>query len=66
MLKNLFFVYQLNFTFSNSDQGPPGQQRSINADGSCGNGWVCEHRWTQIKNMAAFAGAAQGSYKKLK
>merc|ERR1719376_118285 len=49
-----------SYYFDNSDQGPPGQQRSINADGSCGNGWVCEHRWTQIKNMAAFAGAAQG------
>jgi len=49
-----------SYYFSNSDQGPPGNQRSINADGSCGNNWVCEHRWRQIKNMAAFAGAAQG------
>ncbi|CAK8676430.1 unnamed protein product [Clavelina lepadiformis] len=46
--------------FSNSDEGPPGSQRSVNADGSCDNGWVCEHRWRQIKNMAAFAAAAAG------
>jgi len=46
---------------SNGDQGPPGSQRSVNADGTCGNGWVCEHRWRQIKNMAALAAAAQGS-----
>ncbi|CAG5124454.1 unnamed protein product [Candidula unifasciata] len=26
----------------------------INADGSCGNGWVCEHRWKPIGNMARF------------
>uniref|UniRef100_F6ZTX2 alpha-amylase n=1 Tax=Ciona intestinalis TaxID=7719 RepID=F6ZTX2_CIOIN len=44
----------------NSDEGPPSNQRSINADGSCGNGWVCEHRWRQIKNMMGFAVAAQG------
>lgn len=23
-------------------------------DGSCGNGWVCEHRWPQIYSMVAF------------
>nr|XP_008107334.1 PREDICTED: pancreatic alpha-amylase isoform X6 [Anolis carolinensis] len=27
---------------------------TINPDGSCGNGWVCEHRWTQIRNMVIF------------
>ena len=50
------FIY-----FSNGDQGPPGAQRSVNADGTCGNGWVCEHRWRQIKNMAAFGAAALGA-----
>lgn len=23
----------------------------ININGSCGGGWVCEHRWTAIANM---------------
>ncbi|XP_042319987.1 pancreatic alpha-amylase-like isoform X2 [Sceloporus undulatus] len=27
---------------------------TINPDGSCGNGWVCEHRWNQIRNMVMF------------
>ncbi|XP_060630015.2 pancreatic alpha-amylase-like isoform X1 [Anolis sagrei] len=27
---------------------------TINPDGSCGNGWVCEHRWNQIRNMVIF------------
>ncbi|XP_033100290.1 alpha-amylase 4N-like [Anneissia japonica] len=50
----------------NTDQGPPsdgsGNTNSvqINADGTCGGGWVCEHRWRQITNMAEFANAAAG------
>jgi hypothetical protein len=24
---------------------------TINADGSCGGGWVCEHRWNVMKKM---------------
>ncbi|CAG0899120.1 unnamed protein product, partial [Cyprideis torosa] len=31
---------------------------SINPDGTCGNGWICEHRWRQIYNMVAFRNAA--------
>jgi len=50
-----------DFFISNTDEGPPSRQRSVNADGSCGNGWVCEHRWRQITNMAAFAAAAEGT-----
>ncbi|XP_076812739.1 alpha-amylase B-like [Clavelina lepadiformis] len=49
-----------SYYFSNFDEGPPGTQRSVNADGSCGNGWVCEHRWRQIKNLAAFSAVAAG------
>ena len=33
---------------------------SINADGSCGNGWICEHRWRQIYNMNIFRNVANG------
>ena len=32
----------------------------INEDGSCGGGWVCEHRWAPIAGMAGFAKAANG------
>jgi alpha-amylase len=52
-----------SFEFSNGDQGPPadanGNLRSptFNADGSCGGGWVCEHRWRQIFNMVKFRNA---------
>jgi len=49
-----------SYEFDNTDQGPPASPRSVNADGSCGNGWVCEHRWRQIKNMMPFAVAAKG------
>lgn len=27
-------------------------------DGSCGAGWICEHRWRQIANMVAFRNVA--------
>lgn len=46
-----------SFAFTEHDQGPPADASGnlispvINADGSCGNGWVCEHRWHEIANM---------------
>lgn len=49
-----------SFAFSDSDQGPPADGNgnllspTFNADGSCGNGWVCEHRWRQIAHMVGF------------
>jgi len=33
----------------------------INSDMSCGDGWVCEHRWRQIYNMVAFRNVASGT-----
>uniref|UniRef100_W8BSY0 Alpha-amylase n=1 Tax=Ceratitis capitata TaxID=7213 RepID=W8BSY0_CERCA len=56
-----------SFAFDNSDQGPPTTDGhniaspSINADDTCGNGWVCEHRWRQIYNMAAFRNIVAGT-----
>jgi alpha-amylase len=52
-----------SFSFTDTDAGPPndnGNLRSptFNADGSCNNGWVCEHRWRQIYNMVGFRNAA--------
>nr|AHN13897.1 alpha-amylase [Siganus canaliculatus]AKA86463.1 alpha-amylase [Siganus canaliculatus] len=46
--------------------GPPsnsdGSTKSvpINADSTCGDNWVCEHRWRQIRNMAIFRNVVDG------
>ncbi|XP_047223549.1 alpha-amylase [Girardinichthys multiradiatus] len=32
----------------------------INGDQTCGDGWVCEHRWRQIKNMVIFRNVVNG------
>ncbi|GAB0097240.1 Alpha-amylase [Sergentomyia squamirostris] len=56
-----------SFAFNDGDQGPPQDASgniispSINADNTCGNGWVCEHRWRQIYNMVGFANQVQGT-----
>ena len=56
-----------SYYFQNSDQGPPhnadysAKDVTINDDGSCGNGWVCEHRWNPIANMVAFRNAVAGT-----
>ncbi|KAL4715014.1 hypothetical protein ACJJTC_003165 [Scirpophaga incertulas] len=53
-----------SFDFTNSDSGPPMDDQgdiispSINPDGTCGNGWVCQHRWREIYSMVAFRNAA--------
>ena len=54
-----------SFFFYDPDQGPPNVNGNIlsptiNADGTCGNGWVCEHRWRQIFNMVAFRKVVAG------
>uniref|UniRef100_A0A8C8VE99 alpha-amylase n=1 Tax=Pelusios castaneus TaxID=367368 RepID=A0A8C8VE99_9SAUR len=56
--------------FHNKDQndwiGPPSYSDgstkpvTINADTTCGNGWVCEHRWRQIRNMVIFRNVVNG------
>ncbi|XP_053806670.1 pancreatic alpha-amylase [Vidua chalybeata] len=33
---------------------------TINADTTCGNDWVCEHRWRQIRNMVIFRNVVDG------
>ncbi|XP_782889.4 alpha-amylase 4N [Strongylocentrotus purpuratus] len=58
------FRVMSSFYFDDPDSSPPahsdGSIKSpiINSDGTCDNGWVCEHRWRQIKNMACFRNAA--------
>ncbi|XP_030641594.1 pancreatic alpha-amylase-like [Chanos chanos] len=32
----------------------------INADSTCGDNWVCEHRWRQIRNMVIFRNVVNG------
>jgi alpha-amylase len=55
-----------SFSFENRDQGPPHDANdnilspTINNDGTCGNGWVCEHRWRQIFNMVEFSNVVAG------
>nr|XP_054764856.1 alpha-amylase A-like [Lytechinus pictus] len=44
-----------SYSFDNTDQGPPGNSPIINGWGTCDGGWVCEHRWRQIRNMVGFS-----------
>ncbi|XP_035658299.1 pancreatic alpha-amylase-like [Branchiostoma floridae] len=55
-----------SFYFDNTDQGPPADGSgnimgvSINNMGTCDNGWMCEHRWRQNRNMVRFRNVAAG------
>lgn len=50
-----------SFDFNDKDQPPPYKQPDITTDGTCTNGWVCEHRWRQIYNMVGFRNAVGGA-----
>ena len=56
-----------SFFFDDTDQGPPQDGNGnilspiINSDDTCGNGWVCEHRWRQIYNMVKFSIVVAGT-----
>ncbi|XP_055845375.1 alpha-amylase 1-like [Episyrphus balteatus] len=56
-----------SFDFRNSDDAPPSSDGQnilspkFNADDSCANGWICEHRWRQIYNMVGFRNAVAGT-----
>ncbi|XP_063964229.1 alpha-amylase-like [Lytechinus pictus] len=49
-----------SYEFENSDQGPPSNENGeiddvvINSRGLCDGGWVCEHRWHEVRNMVCF------------
>uniref|UniRef100_A0A8C8J781 Alpha-amylase n=1 Tax=Oncorhynchus tshawytscha TaxID=74940 RepID=A0A8C8J781_ONCTS len=57
-----------SFRWNRADdwQGPPSHEDGstkdvhVNADDTCGDGWVCEHRWRQITNMATFRNVVNG------
>jgi alpha-amylase len=56
-----------SFEFTDSEHGPPADASGntvspgFNADGTCTNGWVCEHRWRQIYNMVGFRNSVDGT-----
>ncbi|XP_063282149.1 pancreatic alpha-amylase-like isoform X2 [Pelobates fuscus] len=58
--------YFVNGKDINNWMGPPSNADgsiktvTINADTTCGNDWVCEHRWPQIKNMVIFRNVVDG------
>jgi alpha-amylase len=62
MLAHPYGIVRLmsSFEFNDPDQGPPADSNGtlksprINPDGSCGGGWVCEHRWREIYAMVKF------------
>ncbi|KAF6209532.1 hypothetical protein GE061_015280 [Apolygus lucorum] len=48
-----------SYNFASKDDGPPHNDdftiKDVVVNGSCGNGWVCEHRWPEISAMVRFA-----------
>lgn len=56
-----------SFEFNGHDQGPPQDENQnlispkFNSDGTCNNGWVCEHRWPQIYKMVQFRNVVRGT-----
>ncbi|XP_043941928.1 alpha-amylase 1B-like isoform X2 [Protopterus annectens] len=46
--------------------GPPSNANgstkpvTVNSDTTCGNDWICEHRWRQIRNMVTFRNVVDG------
>uniref|UniRef100_A0A4W3I3T6 Alpha-amylase n=1 Tax=Callorhinchus milii TaxID=7868 RepID=A0A4W3I3T6_CALMI len=59
--------YFVNGKDVNDWMGPPSHSDgstkpvTINPDTTCGNGWICEHRWRQIKNMVIFRNVVDGT-----
>jgi alpha-amylase len=57
-----------SFNFTDRDVGPPRDAvgnivaPTFDAAGQCNNGWVCEHRWHQIKEMIKFRNAVGTAY----
>ncbi|XP_033636904.1 alpha-amylase-like [Asterias rubens] len=53
-----------SYEFTEASDGPPTDEDGktlppvIETDSSCGNGWVCEHRWARIRNLVGFQNAS--------
>ncbi|ESA36237.1 alpha 1a [Leptolyngbya sp. Heron Island J] len=41
--------------------GPPADAQGQTLPVNCGDGWVCEHRWSDIANMVEFRNVTQGN-----
>ncbi|XP_060527358.1 alpha-amylase-like isoform X2 [Cylas formicarius] len=55
-----------SFAFENNDDGPPNNNGELISpaftdDGTCTNGWICEHRWRQVFNMVQFRSVVIGT-----
>ena len=56
-----------SFDFKVKNQGPPHDDQFnilspiINENGTCGNGWICEHRWPTTVNMVNFRNVAESA-----
>ena len=57
-----YFCLKYSVLISNADTlchiitSPP---NSV-TNGACGNGWVCEHRWSTVADMIQFSNAVAG------
>jgi alpha-amylase len=57
-----------SYGFDQPDQGPPafedGSTRPVyqNGEDVCSDGWICEHRWDPITNMAMFRNVTQSHF----
>jgi len=57
-----------SYDFDDSNQGPPRNEDlstadvTINPDGSCAGGWICEHRWNVMNKMVQFRNAVKGTW----
>lgn len=56
-----------SFGFDDADIGPPSDSSNniigpgFNDDGTCTNGWICEHRWREINSMVALRNTVAGT-----
>jgi len=56
-----------SYLFDDPNQGPPHDDDynivspTTYRSETCGNGWVCEHRWRQIFNMVEFRNVVAGN-----
>lgn len=50
-----------SYAFTGGNDGPP-SGASLDANGACATGWICEHRWPHVERMVAFRNATAGSF----
>lgn len=56
----ILLMSSYNFTDDDIERGPPMDEEekilsvTLNSDGNCENGWICEHRWMPIVEMVNF------------